>query len=331
MSTSLSKGPIILCFDTETTGIPPNNERYFNEKKGAKAEEWPRVIQLAFILYDTEKEKQIAFYDKLIKLPAGQTVPPDSTAVHGISDADLDKKGISIRTAVRMFIHFFNKADFVVGHNVQYDINVMCAEMTLLTRDPEISLDDKKALREVMQKLMWDKSKRYCTLQHSRTVCKLPKYVYEMDQLLKDETGREVIDYSLDQYGRRKMRNPRLETAHQVMFQQKSNGQLHNALVDVAVCLRIFMKLYKGKDVCDSVHRPSNKFICDTINPSDLKPRDVPRRIGDPSIHPDLIREMNEIQFKSTRSRSVSSKSRKTRSLSLSRRSPRKTRSTKTA
>lgn len=323
---STSQGPMILCFDTETTGKPPNNERFFNENRGAKAEEWPRVIQLAFILYDTERKKQLAFYDKLIKLPAGQIVPPDSTAVHGISDKDLDEKGISIRTAVRMFIHFFNKADFVVGHNVQYDINVMCAEMTLLTRDPEISLDDKKALREVMQKLMWDKSKRYCTLQQSKKVCQLPKYVYEMDQLLRDETGKEVIDYSLDQYGKRKIRNPRLETAHQVMFHQKSNGQLHNALVDVAVCLRIFMKLYKGVDLCDSQNKDSNKFICDTINPSDLKPSEVPRRIGEPAIHPDLIREMNEIEFKSVRrsqsarSKSTSRKSKRTKSLSLSKR-----------
>jgi len=324
MSTSLSKSPIILCFDTETTGKPPNNERYFNENRGAKAEEWPRVIQLAFILYDTEKKKQLAFYDKLIKLPVGQIVPPDSTAVHGISDADLEKKGINIRTAIKMFIQFFNKADFVVGHNVQYDINVMCAELTLLIRHPETTQEDKKSLRDVIQKLMWDKSKRYCTLQHSKTVCQLPKYVYEMDQLLKDETGKEVIDYSLDQYGKRKIRNPRLETAHQVMFHQKSNGQLHNALVDVAVCLRIFMKLYKGVDICDGQNKVSNKFICDTINPSDLKPSEVPRRIGEPAIHPDLIREMKEIKIRSVRrsqsDRSKSSKSRRTKSLSSSKR-----------
>ena len=321
MSTTVSTGPIILCFDTETTGKPPNNERYFNENRGAKAEEWPRVIQLAFILYDTEKKKQLAFYDKLIKLPAGQIVPPDSTAVHGISDKDLEEKGINIRTAIKMFIHFFNKADFVVGHNVQYDINVMCAELTLLIRHPETTSADKNAMKDVIQKLMWDKSKRYCTLQHSRKVCQLPKYVYEMDQLLRDETGKEVIDYSLDQYGKRKIRNPRLETAHQLMFHQKSNGQLHNALVDVAVCLRIFMKLYKSIDLCDSQHNDSNKFICKTINPTNLKPSELPRRIGEPAIHPNLIREMNEIQFRSTSSMSHSSrKSRRSKSLSLSKR-----------
>lgn len=317
----MSKNPIVLCFDTETTGKPPNNERFFNENKGAKAEEWPRVIQLAFILYDTEKTKQLGFYDKLVKLPDGQQVPPDSTAVHGITDTDLEEKGIPIRTAIKMFINFFNKADFVVGHNVQYDINVICAELTLLIRNPETSTQDKADMRSVIQKLMWDKSKRYCTLHNSRSVCKLPKHVYEMDKLLLDETGREVVDYSLDQYGNRKMRNPRLETAHQVMFHQKSNGQLHNALVDVAVCLRIFMKLFKGVDLCDTSNKVTNKFICDTISPSDLKPSEIPRRIGDPAIHPDLIREMNSIPLKTTRS---TSRSRKTTSLSFKKKSTRK-------
>jgi len=312
--------PLILCFDTETTGKPPNNERYFNESKGAKAEEWPRVIQLAFVLYDTEKQKQLAFYDKLIKLPDGQTVPPDSTEIHGISDDDLEQNGITMRTALTMFMNFYNKADFVVGHNIQYDINVICAELTLLIRHPDTSAQDKTIMKETINKLLWDKAKRYCTLQNSRKVCNLPKYIYEMDEVLRDETGREVIDYSFDAYGRRKIRNPRLETAHQVMFGQKSNGQLHNALVDVAVCLRIFMKLYKGIDICNSDFKASNEFICKTINPSDLIPSEIPRRVGEPTIHPDILRQINAISFKLTGTR-TRTRSRKTRSLSLKRKS----------
>jgi DNA polymerase III epsilon subunit-like protein len=333
MSTSVSmsiesrvaSSHVVLCFDTETTGKPPNNERYFNEKNGAKAESWPRIIQLAFILYDTGKMKQLAFYDKLVKLKPDELVPPDSTAVHGITDKDLEEKGISIRSVMKAFIQFFDKADFVVGHNVQFDINVVCAELTLLIRDPETSDVDKRKMREIIQKLLWDKTKRYCTLNSSRKICNLPKYVYDINGVVKDETGIEVIDYTLDNYGKRKIRNPRLETAHQVLFQQKSNGQLHNALVDVAVCLRIFLKLYKSVDVCDSEHLSANKFICDTINPSDLKPSEVPRRIGEPTIHRDVIQEMNAISFRrDSRYTKSSRKNRKVRSLSLRRTSTKK-------
>jgi hypothetical protein len=331
MSTSGSTSPIILCFDTETTGKPPDGERYFNESKGVKAEKWPRIIQLAFILYDTGKMKQLAFYDKLVKLKHGELVPPDSTTVHGITDKDLEEKGIPIRSAMKMFIKFFEKADFVVGHNVQFDINVVCAELTLLLRDPETTESEKRSIREIIQKLLWDKSKRYCTLNNSRKLCNLPKYVYDMNGVVKDETGHEVIDYTLDLYGKRKIRNPRLETAHQVMFHQKSNGQLHNALVDVAVCLRIFLKLHSNIDVCDAEHLSENKFICDTIHPSDLKPSEVPRRIGEPAIHPEVIQEMNSISFRrSYRSSKSSRKSRKVKSLSLRRKTnkSKKTRST---
>jgi DNA polymerase III epsilon subunit-like protein len=320
----MSRKPIVLCFDTETTGKPPDGERYFNEKSGTKAEGWPRVIQLAFILYDTETMKQLAFYDQLIKLKPGDKIPPDSTEVHGITDDDLEKKGISVRVAMKMFIKFFDRADFVVGHNVQFDINVVCAELTLLLRDPETIPTDRQKIRDIIQKLLWDKSKRYCTLQNSRQVCKLPKYVYDLNGVVKDETGHEVIDYTLDFRGNRKIRNPRLETAHQVIFQQKSNGRLHNALVDVAVCLRIFLKLYNDIDICDSENRTKNNFICDTINPSDLKPSDVPRRLGEPAIHPDIIREMNSVNLSRYPSRSRSrsaSRTRKVKSLSLKRHS----------
>jgi DNA polymerase III epsilon subunit-like protein len=244
-------------------------------------------------------------------------VPPDSTAVHGITDNDLEQRGIPIRTAMKMFIKFFEKADFVVGHNVQFDINVICAELTLLLRDAETSESEKRSIREIIQKLLWDKSKRYCTLNNSRKLCNLPKYVYDINGVVKDETGHEVIDYTLDQYGKRKIRNPRLETAHQVMFHQKSNGQLHNALVDVAVCLRIFLKLHSNVDVCNIDYRSENKFICDTINPSDLKPSEVPRRIGEPAIHPDVIQEMNSVSFRKTSRATKSNKTQKARSLSL--------------
>jgi DNA polymerase III epsilon subunit-like protein len=320
----MSRKPIVLCFDTETTGKPPpsknprfQSESFFNDKV-TPAEEWPRVIQLAFILYDTEQMKQIDFYDKLIKLKPGEKIPPDSTKVHGITDEHLEKEGISVRSAMKTFIEFYDKADFVVGHNVQFDINVVSAELTLLLRDPQTNGTDKKKIREILQKLLWDKEKKYCTLQNSRSVCKLPKYIYDTNGVVKDDTGHELIDYTLDYKGQRKIRNPRLETAHQVLFQQKPNGKLHDALVDVAVCLRIFLKLYIGIDVCDSEYKSKNEFICDTINPSDLKPSEIPRRIGEPVIHPDIIKEMNSIKLGKT---SSLRRTKKTRSLSLKRES----------
>jgi DNA polymerase III epsilon subunit-like protein len=151
-----------------------------------------------------------------------------------------------------------------------------------------------------------------------------------MNGVVKDETGHEVIDYNLDFYGKRKIRNPRVETAHQVMFHQKSNGQLHNALVDVAVCLRIFLKLHSNIDVCDSEHLSENKFICETINPSDLKPSEIPRRIGEPAIHPEVIKEMNAISFRqNSRSSKSSRKSRKVKSLSLRKRSTKSNKKTR--
>jgi DNA polymerase III epsilon subunit-like protein len=48
-----------------------------------------------------------------------------------------EKEGIPIKEVMMMFIDVFNRADFVVGHNVQFDINVVLAELTLLSKSEE--------------------------------------------------------------------------------------------------------------------------------------------------------------------------------------------------
>jgi DNA polymerase III epsilon subunit-like protein len=332
---SKRSGPIVLCFDTETTGKPPPSsnpnfqyEGFFNDKN-VKAEVWPRIVQLSFIVYDTGKLQQLDSYDQLIKMKSGVFIPPESTKVHGITDADALEKGIPIKTAMKSFAEYYNRSDFVVGHNVQFDINVVCAELTLLLRDPETTADEKSMFQRLLKSMLYEKTKKFCTMQNAKMVCALPKNVYDVNGVVKDITGQEVIDYTLDGKGQRKARNPSLENAHKILFKQKPNGQLHNALVDVAVCLRVFIKIFMDVDLCATNNVSKNKYICDLINPSDLKDEELPRRIGDAPIHPNIIKSMNKIEFKKygtqrTASRSKSTK-RSTRSLSVKKPSRRHT------
>ena len=39
-------------------------------------------------------------------------------------------------------------------------------------------------------------------------------------------------------------------TRKELLFNEKVNGQLHNALVDIAVTLRVYMKLIHDIDIC---------------------------------------------------------------------------------
>jgi DNA polymerase III epsilon subunit-like protein len=296
--------PIILCFDTETTDKPPKpanpyEKQLFNDKE-IPAEKWPRILQLGFVLYDTGKQEIIKNYDKLVKLKKTGLIQPGAAKVHGITEEKSQSEGRLIKEVMMDFIHAFNQAKFVVGHNVQFDINVILAELTLLLRsEDEVLNDEEKPLVEEVIKKLLHPDNNYCTMQHSKPECKLPKLTYtkEGEVVIDLITKKEVIDEQLDYQGKRKMRNPKLEVAHEILFQQKQNGKAHDAFVDVAICLRIFMKLYLNIDILDAKNRSKNQLIYDTLKPTDLSPSELPRRIGDKPVHPNVVNRMNSIQF----------------------------------
>lgn len=296
--------PIVICFDTETTGMPPpstnpkfKTEGFFNDKR-VRAELWPRIVQLSFIQYDTDREVIVQHYDQIIKMKPGIRIPKASTDVHGITDQMSNNKGIDIRKVMMDFMKAYYDSEVTIGHNVQYDLNVVCAELTILMRDPATSVQERKSFDYLISSLMGKKRPKFCTLRESKEVCQLPKHEYDpvTDEIMTDKKGYFKIDESLDEKGKRKFRGSNLESTHKILFHERPNGQLHNALVDVAVCLRVYMKLYKNVDICDSPHRQANRFVYDLIKPVRILSNQLPARIGDESEVFE-IRRMNDFKF----------------------------------
>ena len=114
-----------LIFDTETTGLPRNWKAPLTD-----ADNWPRCIQIAWQLHD-EKGHCIAHEDYLI-LPEGFTIPYDSEKIHGISTALAEKHGIPLVEVLERFQVALKKSEFVGGHNVSFDLNIMGAEFLRL-------------------------------------------------------------------------------------------------------------------------------------------------------------------------------------------------------
>ena len=54
---------LVLCFDTETTGLPEG--RHISIYETAK---WPHIVQLSFMVYDTEKREVVQEYDEIIRI-----------------------------------------------------------------------------------------------------------------------------------------------------------------------------------------------------------------------------------------------------------------------
>jgi DNA polymerase-3 subunit alpha len=117
-----------LIFDTETTGLPRNFKAPITD-----TDNWPRVVQLAWQLHDING-KLLRRQDALIQ-PEGFTIPYDSEQVHGISTALAAQEGLPLREVVTHFLNDLEKAQFVVGHNLTFDLNVLGCELVRLGLD----------------------------------------------------------------------------------------------------------------------------------------------------------------------------------------------------
>ena len=72
----------ILVFDTETTGIIPREE---NGVKPSK-ELYPYIVQLSFIIYETQSKELVKSYDFIIDVAKHTKIPDETINVHGITN-----------------------------------------------------------------------------------------------------------------------------------------------------------------------------------------------------------------------------------------------------
>jgi DNA polymerase-3 subunit alpha len=112
---------MFLIFDTETTGLPKRDNAPVNE-----VDNWPRVVQIAWQLHDGSGNL-IHHHDFLIR-PDGFEIPYSAEKVHGISTRQATEQGIPMEEALELFNQSLEQSDFLVGHNIRFDINALGAE-----------------------------------------------------------------------------------------------------------------------------------------------------------------------------------------------------------
>lgn len=125
-----------LIFDTETTGLPKNYRAPVTD-----TDNWPRCVQLAWQLHD-ERGKLIDAQNHIIK-PDGFTIPYNSEKIHGISTERALKEGKPLEEVVALFSQALEKTTIVVGHNVEFDINIMGAEYVRAQANEKLLLQKK--------------------------------------------------------------------------------------------------------------------------------------------------------------------------------------------
>ncbi len=118
---------MFIVFDTETTGLPKRFNALVSD-----VDNWPRCVQIAWQLHDSDGSL-IRRQDYLIK-PEGFDIPFDSEKIHGISTELALKDGVEIDQVLEIFLQDLAQAQFVVGQNIGFDLNIVGCEFFRLGR-----------------------------------------------------------------------------------------------------------------------------------------------------------------------------------------------------
>ena len=110
-----------LIFDTETTGLPKNYNAPLSD-----FDNWPRLVQIAWQLHDNTGAL-IKAENYIIK-PEGFTIPFNSEKVHGISTKIATEHGHQLDKILKLFAADIEKATWLIGHNIEFDLSIMGAE-----------------------------------------------------------------------------------------------------------------------------------------------------------------------------------------------------------
>ena len=263
------EGEWIMVFDTETTGLGPDYKAILPPKPNGKPdwdgseamtvklangdtwdtelERWNEsktyIAQISYIMYNTNTNEYKLYnkfisdipqdifeyltnpsrdpgdnYNSLSKAEKDQKTHPITWATLKKGQEDASEKA-TIEEAMAEFIADFNKASVVAAHNANYDRTLVFAELARLKqRIPENALFDQ---------LKQHTNKFFCTLCATKYIVKINTRI----------VGKERIPCQI--------KSPALWEVYDKIFgYTPDESALHDALVDVVVCLRVFYRLW---------------------------------------------------------------------------------------
>ena len=124
-----------LIFDTETTGLPKNWRAPISD-----IDNWPRCIQIAWQVHD---EMGVLLESKsYIVKPKDFDIPYESEKIHGISTELAYEEGVDLEEVLSEFNNSVSKSKFIIGHNVNFDLNVIGCEFYRNNITSNIELTD---------------------------------------------------------------------------------------------------------------------------------------------------------------------------------------------
>ncbi|WGH27215.1 MAG: exonuclease domain-containing protein [Candidatus Shikimatogenerans bostrichidophilus] len=118
---------------------------------------WPRLIQISWQLYSL-KGKLLNFNNYYIK-PDNYIIPLKSMLIHGITNKYAQKKGKNIIYVLKKFFLNLKKSYFIIGHNIDFDCNIIKGEFLRLNYDIDKIFLKKKKIDT--QKILFNNNKKF--------------------------------------------------------------------------------------------------------------------------------------------------------------------------
>ncbi len=224
------------------------------------ASKWPHSVQFCYILYDNQLHTA-KIVNEILRLPEGETMDPGSEAVHKISLAKTQgrtKRVVNPKTGEEMmtfnpeihevlteFMKDFEKADVIVAHNLNFDRNMLLAEMDRLRTRPGFEV-----FEEYIQNLYANK-KEFCTGKFGADVCQIS---------------------AVNKMGKEYYKMPKLNALYTHLFgYAPDESKLHDALMDVVICMRCFYKIRYDVDLCQQDLDPTIAGYIEIMSPDGYK------------------------------------------------------------
>lgn len=229
------RGSNVIVFDTETTGIPArvpntffmNANSYYPFDQNDKYNN-SRLLSIAWFFTSDYNPSSIdtSQIKEYIRTPDTQITSINNSHIHGITFEDLMNNGVPFEKIITDygFGDAIMKCDYIVAHNILFDINILmnefwrCRELL-----PSMYLDK---LKELVKN-----KKIVCTCKIGKSICKIT-YSTPNKSLPNKLPTNQPISYKA----------PKLIEFYKHIY-GKEFENAHSATGDVKALLEIMMKL----------------------------------------------------------------------------------------
>lgn len=191
----------LLFFDTETTSVKPGH-----------------ICQLSYITVDTTTKPQTTIGKNFFFTV--DEMDPGAEEVHGFSLEKLYElsEGMEFLDQLQDFMKDFFDADFVIGHNVQFDIKFLKHELNSLY---EVGMIDET----------WEPKNSFCTMAYYKNICNIPA---PRGNGIKNPKLSEVIDFL-------NISQDKIAAKANELFQ--GSGNYHDARFDTAAAYLLVIEI----------------------------------------------------------------------------------------